>query len=238
MNVSDIDRPNADRLLTTTRSVRRRLDPSRPVPLEVVLDCLDIAQQAPTGSNNRSYRWLLVDDEPTRAALADIYRRGLGEYARATAELEAQSFESRVDVLDDDTTRARDEQTRRVFRSARWLTEHLHEVPVLAIPCMLGRLPDGADNFRAAGFYGSILPAVWSFQLALRTRGLGSVFTILHLVHEREAAELLGIPAHVTQIGLVPVAWYTGTDFKPAARGDVRDVVHIGRWGEGAAGVD
>jgi len=227
-----IDPATVDRLLTTTRSVRRRLDLARPVDPAVVLECLEVAQQAPTGSNNRSYRFVVVTDPSRRAALADLYRLGLTEYAKATAELNARGFESKVGVTADDRTKALDAQTKRVFASARHLTAHLHEVPVHVIPCMVGRLPDAYDNFRAAAFYGSLHPAVWSFMLALRARGLGSVYTTLHLVHEREAAELLAIPYEtVTQIGLVPVAWYTGVDFGPADRGPIDEIVHFERWG-------
>jgi nitroreductase len=226
-----LDLSTVDRLLTTTRTVRRRLQLDAPVDLETVMTSLEIAQQAPTGSNNRAYRWIVVTDPERRRRLAELYRLGLGEYARATAELEARGFEGRVDVDGTEQTHARDAQTKRVFASARHLTEHLHEVPVHVVPCMLGRLPDEYDNFRAAAFYGSIQPAVWSFMLALRARGLGSAYTTLHLVHEREAAEVLGIPDEVTQIGLVAVAPFTGDDFRPADRGPIAEIVHVDRWG-------
>jgi nitroreductase len=224
------DLATVDTLLTTTRSVRRRLDLAAPVPLEVVMTCLEIAQQAPTGSNNRSYRWIVVQDPAKRAALADIYRKGLKEYARATQELNDRGFESKVAVTDDAHTRALDAQTKRVFASARHLTEHLQEVPVHVIPCMVGRLPDAYDNFRAAAYYGSIHPAIWSFMLALRARAYGSVYTTLHLVHEQEAAAVLGLPDHLCQVGLVAVARYTGEDFQPADRGPLEEIVHVDGW--------
>ncbi|MGI9029010.1 MAG: nitroreductase family protein [Ilumatobacteraceae bacterium] len=227
----DLDVGVADRLLTTTRSVRRRLDLAGQVPDDVVRTCLDIAQQAPSGSNSSSARWIVVRDPAPRRQLADIYRLGLGEYARATAALEQRGFEGRVDTdLDGERTRARDAQTKRVFASARHLTEHLHEVPVLVVPCLLGRLPDAYDNFRAAAFYGSIHPAIWSFMLALRVRGYGSVYTSLHLVQEREAAEVLGIPDHVTQAGLVPVAPFLGEGFRAADRGPIDEIIAVDRW--------
>lgn len=224
------DLAEVDRLLTTTRSVRRRLDLTRPVPLDVVMECLAIAQQAPTGSNSRSYRWMVITDEAKRAALAGVYRKGLVEYARATSRMEERGFDGRVDT-DGERTRALDAQTQRVFRSARHLSLHLHEVPVHVVPCMLGRIERGDGNFMAAAYYGSILPAVWSFMLALRSRELGSVYTTLHLANEDEAAEVLGLPCGVTQIGLVPVAYYTGNGFKPANRGAVEDVVFVDEWG-------
>jgi nitroreductase len=233
------DIAEADRLLTTTRSVRRRLDVTAPVDLDEIRTCLEVAQQAPTGSNNRSYRFLVVTDPARRAALADLYRKGLGEYARATAELSDRGFESKVGVRDEAPgvkdaarTTALDAQTKRVFASARHLTAHLHEVPVHVIPCMVGRLPDAYDNFRASAYYGSIQPTIWSFLLALRPRGYGGVFTTLHLVHEQEAAELLGIPPHICQVGLVPVARTTGGGFGRADRGSIDDVVYGDSWGE------
>ena len=228
MTTFDLD--TVDRLLTTTRSVRRRLDLTGDVDLDVVRECLDIAQQAPSGSNNRSYRWVVVRDSAKRAGLADLYRQGLGEYARATAELDARGFEGRVAVTGAARTEALDAQTKRVFRSARHLTEHLHEVPLHVIPCMLGRLPERYDNFRGAAFYGSIHPAIWSFMLALRSRRYASVYTTLHLVHEAEAAGLLGIPAHVTQIGLIAVAPFLGDDFGRADRGPIDEILHIDGW--------
>jgi nitroreductase len=227
-----LDLATVDRLLTTTRSVRRRLDLDQAVALDDVRQCLEIAQQAPTGSNNRSYRWIVVIDGAKRQALADIYRKGLAEYARATEELSARGFESKVGVTSDERTRALDAQTRRVFASARHLTAHLQQVPVHVIPCMVGRLPETYDNFRAAAFYGSLHPAIWSFQLALRSRGYGSVYTTLHLVHEAEAAALLGVPGHITQLGLVPVARYTGESFSPADRGPVDEIMHVDGWEE------
>jgi nitroreductase len=209
--MTTFDLSQADLLLSTTRSVRKRLDLGRPVEPEVVLECLRLAVQAPTGSNQQGWRWVVVTDPAAKAALADLYRRGGGEYLRAAEELAA------------------DGQQRRVVSSAVYLAEHLHEVPVLVIPCIIGRLGDDTAA-SAAGLYGSILPAVWSFQLALRSRGLGSTYTTLHLAHEAEAAELLGIPDHVTQAGLLPVAYTKGTDFRPAERPPVEGITYWNGW--------
>lgn len=225
-----LDEASTDRLLTTTRSVRRRLDLDRPVDRSVVLDCLRVALQAPIGTNAQSWRWLVVTDADLRAKLADIYRRGMREYHKALVEFEATGFETSVDTGADMAPNTA--QTERVMRSATHLARNLERVPVLVVPCLLGRLPVNADNFRAAAYYGSIFPAVWSFQLALRSRGLGSVLTTLHLTGEREAGALLGIPENVTQACLLPVAHYTGTDFRPATRRPLDEVVYWGRWGE------
>jgi nitroreductase len=123
-------------------------------------------------------------------------------------------------------------QTKRVYDSALYLADHLHEVPVHVIPCLVGRV-DGESNGRMAGFYGSIIPAAWSFMLALRSRGLGSAWTTLHLSKEREAAGLLGIPADVTQVALLPVAYTVGTDFKPAVRPPVEGITFWNGWESG-----
>jgi nitroreductase len=211
------DLPVVDRLLTTTRAVRRRLDLSRPVEREVVLDCIRLSQQAPTGSNSQGWRWLVVEDAGKRSALARLYEAGASEYlTQARAQLSEE-----------------DRQTRRVYDSAVWLMQHLAEVPLHVIPCIEGRLPEGASNFAAASLYGSIFPAVWSFQLALRSRGLGSTLTTLHLSREGEAAELLGIPDGFSQVALLPVAYTRGTEFSPASRPPPQDITFWDDWGRG-----
>lgn len=211
MTHTENDTSAADHLLTTTRAVRKRLDLSRPVPRDVVLDCLRLAIQAPTGGNSQGWRWLVIDDADKRAAIAALYRKRAEPYLGG---YRAQAPGTTNSVLD----------------SSEYLTEHLHEVPVFVIPCIYGRLSATPSNEEGAGFYGSILPAVWNFQLALRSRGLGSVFTTLHLAYEREAAELLGIPDTVTQAALVPVAYTVGDDFKPAARKPVEKITYWNGW--------
>jgi nitroreductase len=212
---SIFDTAQTDRLLTTTRAVRKRLDLGRPVPREVVLDCLRVATQAPTGGNTQRWRWLVVDDPSVRAGLAELYRRSSGPYLSAGRSAIEQSGRRDMD---------------RILDSSDYLADHLHEVPVHVIPCLLDRLPERASVMDSAGYYGSILPAVWSFMLALRSRGLGSAWTTLHLAYEREAGELLGIPDTVTQVALIPVAYYTGEDFKPAQRRPAEEITYWNGW--------
>jgi nitroreductase len=209
------DLTQTDRLLTTTRAVRRRLDFDRPVEREVVLDCLRVALQAPSGGNSQPWRWLVIDDPDVRAGLADLYREGYRPY------IEMQKAAVRAAGGDDDSA---------IIRSSDYLAEHLHEAPIHVIPCLLDRLPERPSPADTAGFYGSILPAVWSFQLALRSRGLGSAFTTLHLLHESESAELLGVPDTVTMAALLPVAYTTGGDFRPADRKPVEAVTYWNAW--------
>lgn len=205
-----IDLAATDLLLSTTRAVRRRLDFERPVEREVLLDCVRLAQQAPTGSNAQGWRWVIVTDADRRAALADIYRDASAEYFASQEPAE-------------------DPQTERVRRSAIYLRDNLDRAPAHVIPCIRGR-PDGLAPVALAGLYGSILPAVWSFSLALRARGLGSAWTTLHLGQAERAAELLGIPDRYTQVALLPVAYTIGTDFKPARRPEPDAIVHWDAW--------
>lgn len=207
----EFDLAMTDALLATTRSVRKRLDLSRPVPREVILECLELAVQAPTGSNSQNWRWIVIDDAEKRAALGALYRENALAYLKSAAT-------------------ATEGQTARVFDSALWLAEHLAEVPVFVVPCVASRpLPD-APVAAQASLYGSIFPAVWSFQLALRARGLGSTLTTLHLVREQEAAEILGIPPEIQQVALLPVAFTKGTDFKRAERPPVSTITHWNGW--------
>lgn len=214
----EFDLEQTDALLSTTRAVRKRLDFDREVPDDVLLECLQVAIQAPTGSNRQGWRWMVVRDAEKKAALADMYRRAGGEYlAAAAADLDSET------------------QQGRVIDSANFLAQNLERVPVLVIPLIIGRMedaleaPGGAANLTnaAAGMMGSIIPAMWSFQLALRSRGLGSCLTTLHLGLEKEAAALLGIPDHMSQAGLLPVAYTKGTDFKPAKRAPVSEITYL-----------
>ena len=206
-----------DEVLTTTRSVRKRLDLEKPVPREVLLECLDLALQAPTGSNAQGWQWVFVDDPEKKKAIADIYRHN------ATPYLDAPKPEF-GDV--------RDEQRPLVTSSAKFLNEHLHEVPVMMIPCLQGR-PDGEPAGKSASFWGSLLPAAWSFMLALRSRGLGSAWTTLHLIGKGEklTAEVLGIPFdEYSQGGLFPIAYTKGTDFRRAKRLPAEEFAHWNTW--------
>lgn len=208
-----------DELLTTTRAVRRRLDLDRPVPLALVRECLEIALQAPSGSNRQGWHWVVVADPAQRQAIAAVYRRSWDAYAG--------SGRSAGDLFADDPERAAVQ--RRVGASAQHLAHHLAEVPVHVIPCIeVGRHGLGAGN--QAGLWGSILPAVWSYMLAARARGLGTAWTTLHLRHEAEVAEILGVPDGVAQAALVPTAYYTGESFSPAARQPLDTVLHLDHW--------
>ena len=210
-----------DTLLTTTRSVRKRLDLSRPVEPEVIRECLELAIQAPTGSNAQSWHFVVVTDPQQRQALAALYRKGAARYIEQIAPLlqqRAAPSEQEARTL------------ARIFDSSQYLIDHLHEVPVHVIPCIQGRT-DHLPIIAQAGTWGSIMPAAWSFMLAARSRGLGTSLTSFHLFFEQEAAEVLGIPyQEVMQAALIPVAYTLGTDFKPAPRKPLESVLHWDRW--------
>jgi nitroreductase len=206
-----------DELLTTTRSVRKRLDLTRPVEREVIEECLRIAQQAPSASNRQHWHFVVVTDREKRKALGDLYRRGFELYRTARAAMTYPSAE-------------RNATQTRVRSSSDYLAEHFHEVPVHVIPCIDGRT-DGLPSNRQSGTWGTILPAAWSFMLAARARGLGTVWTTIHLNFEREAAEVLGIPYdEVMQAALIPTAYTIGTDFKLARRDPLESMVHWDTW--------
>ncbi|MDP7546774.1 MAG: nitroreductase family protein [Alphaproteobacteria bacterium] len=211
--MTDFDLAVTDALLSTTRAVRKRLDLERPVPREVIDECLELSLQAPTGSNRQGWSWIVVTEGEKRAALADLYRKGAGTY------------------LQDAAAQGGDGQDSRVFSSALYLAERLQEVPVHVIPCInVEHLEENPPRAAWAGLMGSIFPAIWSFQLALRARGLGSALTTLHLRCEDEANALLGVPDGVMQVALLPVAYTIGTDFKPAKRPPVSEITHWEQW--------
>jgi len=215
-----MDLATVDHLLCSTRSVRKRLDFKRAVPPELITRCIDIALQAPTGSNAQGWHFLVVTDPALRRGLADLYRKAFELYLNTPGI--RPTYES---------SDPRQQQMPRVVDSASYLAEHLHEAPVHVIPCIEGRI-EQAGVLAQASVYGSILPAAWSFMLAARARGLGSAWTTLHLMHEQEAAKMLGIPETITQTALLPVAYFTGSDFKPARRLPSRQHIHWERWGQ------
>jgi nitroreductase len=204
----------ADEVLTTTRSVRKRLDFSRLVEKKVLRECLEIAVQAPSASNRQDWHFIFVTEPDKREQLADIYRRG--------AEISYASRENEDLALS--------EEKRRVRESSQYLIANMSKAPVLFIPCIEGRT-DNVSIEKQAARWGTIVPAMWSFMLAARNRGLGTCLTTMHLYLEQEAAEILGIPyEEIMQVGLIPVAYTKGTDFKLAKRQPLETVMHWEGW--------
>jgi nitroreductase len=200
-----------DELLSTTRAVRRRLDLSRPVERELLEECLRLAQQAPTASYSQNWHFVVVTDPEKRAQLGELWRQVAYPYLERGGG-------------------PREGQMQRIGDAVVHLAEHIQEVPVHVIPCVIGRY-EGKSNPLVASMFGSIVQAAWSFMLAARARGLGTVWTTFHLMHEREAAEILGIPYdEVTQVALIPVAYTLGTDFKPGRRKPLDTMVHWNSW--------
>ena len=206
---------SVDELLKTTRAVRKRLDFDRPVSDDVLRECVEYATQAPTGSNAQGWHFMLITDRAKIEKIAAIYKKAFEWYK------DSPVYAGRIANGISDQ---RDAQQGRVANSADYLADNMHRSPALFIPCMNGR-----NN--TPGAAGSIIPAAWSFMLAARERGLGTCWTTLHLMHEEEAADVLGIPFDdVQQWALSPVAYTVGTDFKPATRPDVETVISWNSW--------
>jgi nitroreductase len=213
---------SSDEMLATTKAVRKRLDFSRPVEPEVIRECLELALQAPTGGNRQGWQFVVVTEPQQRKALAAVYQKGWAQYVAArmssTGDAGSEMTAERMATLG------------KVLQSAMYLAEHMHEVPVLVVPCIYGRA-EHSSVAEQAGLWGSIIPAAWSFMLAARARGLGSSLTTVHLLYEQEAAEVLGIPyAEVTQAALIPLGYTQGTNFKPSPRESLESVLHWDKW--------
>lgn len=217
MNATLLDL-SPDEVLSTTRAVRKRLDLSRPVPRALVEECMALAMQAPNGSNLNTWRFVAVDDRETIARMATIYGAAMDDQIRSLGEAVGENYRG-----------ASIPGAQKIGDSVQYLREHLSEVPVLVIPMFAGRT-ENTSLFMQASLWGSIVQSAWSFMLALRPRGLGSCWTTVHLHREREMGELLGIPAHYTQVGLLPVAYTLGTDFHPAWRRPTAEVLHWNRF--------
>jgi nitroreductase len=210
---------DAQTVLTTTRSVRKRLDFDRPVSRELLLECLEVAVQAPTGGNRQGWQFVIVTDADKRRAIGELYTKSFAIYVTG----------GRPQYEREDPRR---KQLPRVASSAQYLADRMHEVPAMVIPCIEGRVDvPGASNLEIAGVYGSILPAAWSFMLAARARGLVTAWTTLHLRYERETAQILGLPYdRFTQSALITVGHHTGGEFKPAERIPLDTIVHWDKW--------
>lgn len=212
-----------EKILTTTRSVRKRLDLTRDVPLDLVEECLELALQAPTGSNSQQWKFMIVKDPEKRKQIAEFYAKSFRIYSKVSA-----ATAPKLPPQD-----PRSERMMKVVSSAVYLADNLAKVPLFIISCLEGRV-EKEGVLEQASFYGSSLPAVWSLMMALRARGVGSAWTTLHLRYEKEVGKLLGIPPTVTQTCLLPVAYFKGDDFRPAKRLPASKLTYLDRWEEPA----
>jgi nitroreductase len=208
-----------DELLTTTRTVRRRLDLDRPVPRDLIVECIDVALQAPTGGLKQNWHWIAVEDADVKKKIAEIYLESWN------------AGKARGDLPTPDPADPRRDRIGPVVESGSYLAANLERVPWLVVVAGTGRPPVGATVPEQLRFWGSILPAMWSFMLAARARGLGSAWTTEHVKREEQIASILGLPYPVvTQCGMFPVAYSVGTDFKRARRLPAAEVIHWDRW--------
>ena len=227
----DLDLNICDKLLTTTRSIRRRLDLSRPVPPELIEECLEVAVQSPSATNTQKWRFVVIRDAEKRAGIARLYKQAFESYWE---QADDATYGTTGPASTPEGARGKPppyNSLQRMIDSAVYLVDHLHEVPVHVLFCIEDQVRD-VPLFDQATAYGSILPAAWSFMLAARARGLGCCWTTVHLTHADEAAKLLNIPDTVTQCVLLPVAYYTGTDFKAARRIPASQLTHWDTWGQ------
>lgn len=224
----EFDLASVDHVLNTTRSVRKRLDLSRPVPRKLVEEALEIALQAPTGANTQTWRFLVVEDQEKREKIADFYQRGVQLYVDGETGLSRTGVTINKEF---EATDLRHSQKGSVLDSSVYLMEHLAEVPLFIIPCIESRF-DNEDVFTQASMWGSILPSTWSLMLALRARQIASAWTTIHLVFEKEIAEILSIPENYTQAALLPVAWLKGNKLHKAKRLSLNEVAFWDNWGD------
>ena len=208
----DFDLDSVDYILQTTRSVRKRLDLTRPVDENVIIKCLDIAVQAPTGSNAQGWKWLIVTDKEKIAKIGEYYKKSFTAYSSSGSP----------------PKRADPEQQKKVADSSSYLADHMGEVPMLIFACVTGRTNEIP---LAAGLFGSIIPAAWSLMLSLRARGIGAAWTTLHMAYDKECNEILGIPDYITTAVMLPVGYFKGETFKKAMRNPAKDFTYWNTWG-------
>ena len=199
----DLDLASVDLVLGTTRSVRRNLDFEREIDPAVIMDCIDIATQAPTGIPGQNWRFVLVTDAQQKSRLAKLYEATLYEFVK----------EREVPLKD----------------TQRALVARMHEMPLLICVCAMGQTP-GSNPAEQVAFYGSILPAAWSLMLALRARGLGSTWTTLLSARQNEVREILQMPADSVLTVMLPVAYMKGARLSKAERLPASQVSYWNRW--------
>ena len=213
---------DADQLLTSTRAVRKRLDFSRTVDEQVIRECVEIAMQSPSGSNNMTMRFVVVRDEAKRKAIGEVYRQCYEIY---------RSLDGVYIGSIDKGGEAENAQQKRSTDSADYLANHMGDAPALILACTQSTRMENAPSMVTASTMGNVLPAMWSFMLAARARGLGTAWTTIHLMMEQQVADILGIPFHeVQQACLSPLAYTVGTDFKPAHRPPADSIIHWDGW--------
>ncbi len=210
LSESGFDLNQTDRLLTTTRAVRKRLDLEREVSDDVIFTCIDLAEQAPTGGNDASRRWLVIRDQDLKNQLGELYAEVGTLFVNARGRLDGTGHPKE-----------------QVVSSSAYLVENFAKVPVLVMCAIWGI----HDNSGRPGLFDSAIPSAWSFNLALRSRGLGTAYATMLNDKTDEVSELLGIPEGVTTLVCFPVAHTIGHDFSPAPRRPAAQITYFDQWG-------
>ena len=210
LSESGFDLDHVDRLLTTTRAVRKRLDLEREVSDKLIFECIDLAEQAPTGGNDASRRWMVIRDQDTKNELGRLYAEVGTLFINARGRLDGTGHPKE-----------------RVVSSGAYLVENFSKAPVLVMCAIWGI----HDNSGQPGLFDSAIPSAWSFNLALRSRGLGTAYATMLNNKSNEVVELLGIPSGVTTLVCFPVAYTIGHDFSPAPRRPASDITYFDQWG-------
>jgi len=198
--------------VSTLRSIRR-LKPD-PIPEGVLRQIMDAAICAPSGGNRQGWSFLVVRDAAKRKQLGELYREAWGEltklpyYAGAAKE-------------------PPDSPGAKMLASARHLSEHIAEAPVLLLACVA--LDPGAKATITTG--ASIYPAVQNILLTARALGIGSCITTIHKYRDPQVKELLGIPPDVETAALIPLGYPLGKFGRPPRR-PLGEVAYADRWGQ------
>lgn len=197
--------------MSTQRSMRR-LKPD-PVPESVIRQILDLAICAPSGGNRQGWSFVVVRDAAKRARLGELYRQAWGELMKVPYYAAASQAPP-------------DSPAGRMLASARHLSEHLGEAPVLVLAC-IALDPGGKPTITTGA---SIYPAVQNLMLAARALGVGSCLTTIHKHRDAQVKELLGIPADVETAALIPLGYPLGKFARPPRR-PLTEVAHWDGWG-------
>ncbi len=199
-----------DEAMRTQRAIRR-LKPD-PVPDDLVLELIELALKAPSGSNQQNWQFVVVKDRAVKERLGRLNRGAWNLYGGIGRRLYRD-----------------DAAMQRILRAVSWQADHFADIPVLVVACLRGVRPFW-PAIAASSYYGSIYPSVQNLLLAARAAGLGAALITLPLWSTFLARRALGLPWNVSPCAVVPLGWPLGK-YGTTKRRPVGDVVHVDRWG-------